>query len=114
VHRTVSLTEAGTRLCQGLPVTSVAQTLSDCAPVLSDRALELAIDHAIVDHHLDPYLLRSLCPGRPGAPRLVAILDRWNGPTITRSKAEELFLGLIRRAELPPPQINIRDDGRER
>jgi hypothetical protein len=114
VHRGASLADAETRLRRGLPVTALQQTLFDCAPVLSDRALELALDHAIVDHHLDPDLARGRCRCRSGGPRLAAILDRWNGPTITRSKAEELFLGLIRRAELPAPQINIRDDGRER
>jgi very-short-patch-repair endonuclease len=114
VHRAANLSGAEARLREGLPVTSLLRTLSDSAPVLSDRALELAIDHAIVDHHLDTELLRSLCPGRRGGPRLVAIIDRWNGPTITRSKAEELFLGLIRRAELPAPRINIRNEGRER
>jgi hypothetical protein len=114
VHRAANLSEAEVRLREGLPVTSLLRTLSDCAPVLSDRALELAIDHAIVDHYLETEPLRSLCPGRPGGSRMVAILDRWNGPTITRSQAEELFLGLIRRAELPAPRINIRNDGRER
>ena len=114
VHRTVNLTEAETRLCQRLPVTSVLQTLLDCAPVLSGRALELAIDHAIVDHHFDTAVLRSLCPGRPGGQRLVAILNSWDGPTITRSQAEELFLRLIRQAELPPPRVNIANGGRER
>ena len=114
VHRAANLTQAETRLRQGLPVTSPLQTLCDCAPVLSDRALELAIDHAIVDHRLDTARLRTQCRGRPGGPRLIAVLDRWNGPTITRSTAEELFLELIRRADLPAPQINIRDDERER
>ena len=114
VHRAANLTEAETRLRDGLPVTSLRQTLIDCAPVLSDRALELAIDHAIVDHHLDTVSLRGQCRGRRGGPRLVAILGRWSGPTITHSEAEELFLALIRRAELPAPQINIRNDGRER
>jgi very-short-patch-repair endonuclease len=114
VHRTVNLSEAETRLCQGLPVTSVPQTLFDCAPVLSGRGLELAVDHAIVDHHLDPTVLRSLCPGRPGGPRLVAILNSWDGPTITRSEAEELFLRLVRQAELPPPRVNIFNGGKQR
>jgi predicted transcriptional regulator of viral defense system len=114
VHRAANLSEAETRLRQGLPVTSLHQTLFDCAPVLSVRGLELAIDHAIVDHHLDAALLRRLSRGRPGGPRVVAILDRWTGPTITRSKAEELFLRLIRQAELPVPQINVRNGGKER
>ncbi len=114
VHRAANLSEAETRLRQGLPVTSLLQSLVDCAPVLSNRALELAVDHAIVDHSLDAELVRHRCRGRPGGPRVVAILDRWDGPTITHSKAEELFLRLIRQAELPAPQINIRYDGRER
>jgi very-short-patch-repair endonuclease len=114
VHRAANLSEAESRLCEGLPVTSLLQTLCDCAPVLSVRALELAVDHAIVDHYLDTELLRRRCAGRPGSPRIVAILNSWDGPTITHSEAEELFLRLIRQAELPPPRINIFNGGKER
>jgi very-short-patch-repair endonuclease len=114
VHRTAVLEPGDIRTCKGLPVTSPLRTVLDMAWVLSGRPLELMLDHAIVDHHLDTELLGRRCKGRPGGPRLVAILDRWNGPTITRSKAEELFLRLIRQAELPPPRINIRNDGKER
>jgi predicted transcriptional regulator of viral defense system len=114
VHRGAKLTESESRVRHRLPVTSVRQTVLDCAPVLSERALELAIDRAIVDHRLDTHLLRNRCRGRAGGPRLAAILDAWSGPTITRSQAEELFLKLVRQAELPAPLINIRHDGRER
>ncbi len=55
----------------------------------------------------------AAAPAVPAA-RVAAILDRWDGPTITRSQAEEVFLRLIRQSELPAPQINVRHNGRER
>jgi very-short-patch-repair endonuclease len=117
VHRTTVLAPADLRTRQGLPLTSPIRTLQDCAAVLTDRALELAVDQAIVLHLIGEdglAELRRRCAGRPGGPRLAAILDGWNGPTITRSEAEEVFLRLIRQAELPAPQINVRHNGRER
>jgi very-short-patch-repair endonuclease len=114
VHRTTVLEPSDIRTRRGLPVTSPLRTVLDCAPVLSDRALELMLDQAIITYRIDIDVLRRRCRGRRGGPRLIAILDSWNGPAITRSQAEELFLRLIRSAELPAPQINVRDGGKER
>jgi very-short-patch-repair endonuclease len=36
------------------------------------------------------------------------LLDRREGPTLTRSEAEERLLALIRAAQLPPAELNVR------
>lgn len=41
------------------------------------------------------------------------MIERETGTTFTRSQAEELFLTLIRQAELPAPQVNVRRHGVE-
>ncbi len=48
---------------------------------------------------------------RKGATRLVAVLDSWREPGITRSMAERRFRGLIRVAQLPAPLTNVRVHG---
>lgn len=50
-------------------------------------------------------------PGRPGVPALRALLERESGETVTRSEAEEMLLALIRQADLPPPNLNVRLHG---
>ncbi len=117
VHRTTTLEAADVRTRDGLPVTSPLRTVLDKAPLLSGRTLELLLDQAIVAHLLNDRELRHLrerCVSRPGCGELKRLIDTWNGPTITRSEAEEIFLALIRQAKLPAPQVNRRWRGRER
>lgn len=114
VHRTSRRRVSDIRLRKALPVTSPLRTVLDEAPLLSGRPLELLLDQAIVAHLLSDQELRQLrqrCVGRPGCSELKRLIDTWNGPTITRSNAEEIFLALIRQAELPAPQVNRRWPG---
>jgi len=48
---------------------------------------------------------------RPGSADLRALAAARGPQTLTRSQAEERFLALIRKAELPPPEINARLHG---
>lgn len=50
---------------------------------------------------------------RTGAARLRALVEGGEGPAITRSEAEERFLALVRAAELPPPEVNVRVNDHE-
>jgi very-short-patch-repair endonuclease len=43
---------------------------------------------------------------RPGAPALRTLLQRHEGPALTRSAAEVRMLALVRAAQLPPPEPN--------
>jgi very-short-patch-repair endonuclease len=100
----------------GVPVTTPLRTLVDLADVAADRQLEqalaLALRHDIttetaVTGGLDRYLRR------PGAVRLRALLADETPPALTRSEAEERFLAMVRRAQLPSPATNARVAGFE-
>ena len=116
-HRTTSLDPRDVRIHQGLPVTSPARTLLDIAPSLSMRALERAVSQALYPKLVKESELADLrrrCVGRRGCRRLAALLDSWDEPAMTRSEAEELFLSLVRAAELPTPEVNTDWESRER
>jgi very-short-patch-repair endonuclease len=116
VHRTRILAPRDVRIREGLPVTSPARTLFDLAETVTERELERHFDQALVDRLVRlpevAELLRRF-QGRPGCPQLRALLNREGGPTRTRSQAEERFLALIRRAQLPEPEVNVRLHGYE-
>ena len=83
---------------EGLPVTTLEQTLLDLADVLSPRRLEIAINQA--DHDLDYRKLQALLDsanGRRGVTPLKHALQAHQlGETLTESALEEAFLRLLR------------------
>lgn len=95
----------------GLPVTTMDQTLADLAAVLTERELERAVDAAIRHGH---ELHERPRRGKPGAATLTALTRRNDqGHTVTRSALEERFLKAVRRAGLPDPELNVRIEGLE-
>ena len=82
----------------GLPVTSLEQTLLDLGDVLNPRQLETAINQA--DHDLDYRKLEALllaANGRRGVtPLKDALKAHQLGATLTESMLEEAFLQLLR------------------
>jgi very-short-patch-repair endonuclease len=117
VHQSGIVTRADLRIRSGLPVLSPACALLDIAELVAERRLELAVDRALVDRIVGPHEIRELLArtrGRHAATLLAAQLARLtDGPTLTRSEAEELFLALIRQADLPAPRVNTRLHGYE-
>jgi very-short-patch-repair endonuclease len=108
------LTKQDVTIHRGLPVTSPARTLLDCAETLTPRALERALDEALALRIVSISKLRevlSRAHGRHGAPLLKALLDHRGPSTITRSQAEERMLELIRLAGLPAPELNVTLEG---
>ncbi|MGI8660212.1 MAG: DUF559 domain-containing protein [Thermoleophilaceae bacterium] len=110
-HRVTDLSRGDARTRHGIPVTSPTRTLLDLAATSNGRALERVLDEAIAlrllrEHDLVRALERQ--PGRPGTARLRALLDGAPGTTRTRAESEERFLALVRRAELPPPELNVK------
>jgi hypothetical protein len=94
LHRPVSLDDLDTTIVDGIPITSVAQTLLDvAAPVY-------ALDMGKV---LWGVLARN--PGAPGARRL----DRATREELpfTRSDLEEAALSVFRSFSLPVPETNV-------
>jgi very-short-patch-repair endonuclease len=117
VHKSSTLTAADVTTVDGIPCTSVARTLLDMAEEVGERGVEKAIDQAevlrIFDRRaVDDVLSRAT--GRRGAGRLVRVLAKYGGPTLTDEELEELFLALCRRASLPSPAVNewvVLEDG---
>src|SRR5688500_4274350 len=99
-----------------IPVTSPARTLLDIAETVSPRELERATAEARArgvarDAELRDQIGRN--PGRNGRAPLRAMLDREQGPALTRSEAERRLLELVRAAALPSPEANAKLAGFE-
>ncbi|MGZ4181693.1 MAG: DUF559 domain-containing protein [Solirubrobacteraceae bacterium] len=111
VHRTEALDPRDVRRCQGIPITSPARALLDIAPDLPDRSLERALDEALIHRlvsHAAITAVLAAYPNRRGIGRLRALADPGRPTTETRSGGEEALLALIRRANLPVPEVNAR------
>jgi very-short-patch-repair endonuclease len=116
VHRSVGIESRDVRRYQNIPIASPARTLLEVAPDLTERDLERAFDEALVRRLVTVSAVRGVLdryPRRRGAGRLRSIARADRRTTLTRSVAEELFIALIRRAELPQPDVNARIGGHE-
>ncbi len=115
VHRSTNLTARDVRRRHGIPVTSPARTLLDCAPRLGARGLTRAINDALRAKIVGPADVTELltrCGGHRGAGRLRAVTEAHPG-TPTRSTLEDDFLRFCRRFELPSPLVNTEVCGYE-
>ena len=109
VHRTNLLEARDIRIREGLPVTSPARTLLDCAGTMSTRALERMFTEAVTlklvsRADLEDVIARGR--GRSGCAALRALLDEESDPAFTRSDAEKRMLALVGKAGLPAPLVN--------
>jgi len=89
VHRADLTASERVRLF-GIPCTSVARTLRDCAPLVSDRTLEAMVDDALCRKLATVAMLDPAggSPGRKGMVRLRRVLDAWAGEIEPGSPAE--------------------------
>jgi very-short-patch-repair endonuclease len=112
VHRVAALDIRDVRLRDGLPVTSPARTLIDCAGaglsidrLLSEaRALKLVTDkdmHAAIER----------CPGRKGTRAMRALLEIEKDTGYTRSEAERRLKRIVKEAGIEPPVFNASLEG---
>ncbi len=111
VHRTAHLDPRDARRYQQLPITSPACALLEIAPETSGRALEWALDQALVKRLTNRAQIRAVLaayPHRPGTPKLQTLLDPDHPTMITRSHPEEQLLDRLRKAGLPIPEVNAR------
>lgn len=75
------------------------------------RELERAVAEAQARHLAQPRDLLALLaryPGRRGTAALRELAESDGAFAITRSEGEERLLALIRRSQLPPPEVNVR------
>ena len=100
----------------GIPITTPAKTLVDLNALVPDRLLERAYEQAVIRNlvTLDAVadaLERARGRRTKALRRLIATERRTR--TITRSELEERFLALVRRGDLPEPEVNARLAGYE-
>jgi very-short-patch-repair endonuclease len=115
VHRRRELAQHAIGTCDGIPVTSPAQTMIDLA-VRHDRiTVERMVDEADRLGLIAPPALRAALAhhrGDPGVARLRTLLDRRTF-RLTRSRLERVFLPLARDVGLPVPETKVRVNGFE-
>lgn len=103
---------------EDIPVTNLARTLLDLAAMLSPTPLERALERAEESGRFDLLALEDVLD-RAGHHRGVVRLRRALGayrdqdPAFVRSKLEQHFLGLVKRAGLPAPAMNLNVAGYE-
>ncbi|MGH2992492.1 MAG: DUF559 domain-containing protein [Solirubrobacterales bacterium] len=111
IHRVTALDRRDVRMAGGIPVTTPARTLLDLAAVVSPRELEQALAEAesrSLARRSELLALLARAGPRPGIAVLRSLIEADVTPAMTRSEAEERLLTLVRAAELPPPELNVR------
>jgi very-short-patch-repair endonuclease len=109
VYRVRELPADEVTVLDGMPITTVARTLCDLAGVAEQRELEHAFAEALGRGLTDrAELLAAAARGwrRRGVRRLRKLIENEEQQAPTRSNAEKRFLELIRRAQLPKPEVN--------
>ena len=106
VHRVRDLAPDEVTVVDRVPVTTPARTLLDLGECLGMRELEQALARAERSVVATREAVREMVDRHPqhhGA-RVLRVLVRDDEPAaLTRSRAEELLLDLVRLAHLPPP-----------
>lgn len=116
LHRLSTLRPDETTVLDRVPITTPARTILDLASFLKPQALERTLARAERRRLTDREAVSDLLAGRRwlrGAPALRALLARDATPAFTRSEAEDRFLRLVRRAQLPVPETNWIIEGYE-
>jgi very-short-patch-repair endonuclease len=114
VHRRKRLYRPDIAVCNGIPVTSAAQTMLDHGVRLGQGPMERMIDAA--DHHglITPDAFREYLRVRPrqeGVGRLKDLMDRRAFRFKTTSELERWFLPLAEDADAPAPRTQALVNG---
>lgn len=115
-HRLKSLPATDVETVDSIPTTRIVRAILDVAALAGSREIERLIARAERMGLLDIERLRErvrLEDGRPGTPLLRAVLNAPGPLALTRSRAEERFLELVRKADLPEPECNVQLGRRE-
>ena len=102
-------------LVDGVPCTTVTQTLLDLAATESPKLVNRSLAQLDYERRLDRQAICDACGrGRPGSARLLTALDSYM-PELARTKSdlEEEFLYLCRRAGIDLPLVNTHVHGIE-
>ena len=90
----------------GLPVTTPARTLIDCAGRrgIDDLLNEARVQKLVTNDAL--YAAMDRCPGRAGVARVRARLAAEQGPAFDRSRSERILRRMIEEGGMPWPHFN--------
>ncbi len=114
IHRSQTLRPRDTTIQQGVRTTSVARTIFDLAPTLTDRELERIVDQALHTPHLNVEHLRELTsrlPRTSPARRIRKLLTPGYRPT--RSELERVYRHWCITQNVPLGMINYHRNGIE-
>jgi predicted transcriptional regulator of viral defense system len=110
-----SLAAAGVGVRNGIPVTSVVQTLVDLATELPQGRVERAVNEADKHDLVDPETLRAVLRergGEPGVKALITVLDKRTF-RLSDQELERLFRPIAARAGIPVELAKARLNGFE-
>ena len=117
VHRTTRIEPQDLGLLDGtLPITSPARAILDFADAANPRELERAVNEAHVLRLVTTqglYDILARTPGRRGAKKLRAILDRYRGPSKLHRGGEEILDRALKRAFITGYSTNAVVHGKE-
>jgi hypothetical protein len=111
IHCVAHLDARDVRHFGGIPLTAPARTILDLARVVSPRELERVVAESEarrLTRRAELAAVTARSGRRPGVAALRSLLNADDDPALTRSEAEERLLALIRSADLPTPQVNVR------
>jgi hypothetical protein len=118
VHSSTTLERVDVTSVDGIPCTAVPRTMLDLAEVVPRRQVLRAVERAVVLRVFDQAAFDEMLTranGRRGTGVVRSVLaELRDEPEVTLSDAEDLFLDLCRRADLPRPAVNqwvFVDDG---
>jgi hypothetical protein len=110
VHHAPALDPRDRSTQERLPTTSLPRTFLDLAVGRPERWVERTVERADRRGILDLIEIDSMLARNPyaqGSPRLQKVLELYRRPVAARAITERRFLALIRKADLPPPAINL-------
>ena len=106
IHEVKAIDLRDVTIHQGLPVTSPARTIIDCAARggIDDLLNEARVQKLVTDDALEAAMGR--CPGRAGVARVRARLAQEQGSGFDRSRAERILRRIVEQGGLPWPRFN--------
>ncbi len=111
VHESRSLPPEEVTIVDGIPCTTWARTIVDCAGVLPEREVDRMIERSMILRVFDLNEMRRTlvrARGRKGTHTIHSLLARFSEVPPTRSELERLFLDLTETLPIDPPIVNGR------
>lgn len=106
-HRSRAMDRRDAAKVRGIPITTVARTLTDLAAVLSVEALALACHEAGILHRTTPRHVDAVLARRPNSPGAANLRMVMRGDVhVILSRLERRFIRVLREVRLPLPITN--------